>query len=154
MNIKKQPFKNVALLPEDHNMLGQIADSEQRTMTRQLSVIIRKYKSHLIKITNEYEIGLDKISNIKNLKEKNNQNQVIVFIDYINQSGSAFGTTKNGDQVFINSRIVKKNNLKIDRTYLGIIILNYEDKRNRVPYRAIELYPITKQANTCLQKMT
>ena len=37
-----QPFKNVALLPEDHAMLKKISDADQRTMTRQLSVIIRR----------------------------------------------------------------------------------------------------------------
>lgn len=36
------PFRNVALLPEDHDKLKSIASIEQRTMTRQLSVIIRK----------------------------------------------------------------------------------------------------------------
>ena len=35
-------FCNVALLPEDHEKLKQLANEEQRTMTRQLSVIIRK----------------------------------------------------------------------------------------------------------------
>jgi hypothetical protein len=35
-------FKNVALLPEDHELLRQIADKEQRAMTRQLSVMIRR----------------------------------------------------------------------------------------------------------------
>ena len=42
---KPLPFRNVALLPEDHVMLRQIADADQRTMTRQLSVMIRnEYK--------------------------------------------------------------------------------------------------------------
>ena len=36
------PFRNVALLPEDHDKLKSIASIEQRTMTRHLSVIIRK----------------------------------------------------------------------------------------------------------------
>jgi len=35
-------FCNVALLPEDHEMLRKMAEEDQRTMTRQLSVIIRK----------------------------------------------------------------------------------------------------------------
>jgi len=39
---KELPFRNVALLPEDHDKLKAIAVTEQRTMTRQLSVIIRK----------------------------------------------------------------------------------------------------------------
>lgn len=41
-NKKELPFRNVALLPEDHDKLKSIAVTEQRTMTRQLSVIIRK----------------------------------------------------------------------------------------------------------------
>ena len=35
-------FCNVALLPEDHDRLRELAEADQRTMTRQLSVIIRK----------------------------------------------------------------------------------------------------------------
>lgn len=35
-------FRNVALLPEDHALLRSMAAEEQRTMTRQLSVIIRR----------------------------------------------------------------------------------------------------------------
>ena len=35
-------YCNVALLPEDHEMLRDLADADQRTMTRQLSVIIRR----------------------------------------------------------------------------------------------------------------
>ena len=41
-NKKELPFRNVALLPEDHDKLKAIAVTEQRTMTRQLSVIIRR----------------------------------------------------------------------------------------------------------------
>jgi len=39
---KHYKFCNVALLPEDHDKLKQLANEEQRTMTRQLSVILRK----------------------------------------------------------------------------------------------------------------
>ena len=39
---KEQPFRNVALLPDDHEKLKELADLDQRTMTRQLSVIIRR----------------------------------------------------------------------------------------------------------------
>jgi len=35
-------FRNVGLLLEDHEMLRQLADREQRSMARQLSVLIRK----------------------------------------------------------------------------------------------------------------
>ena len=39
---KKNTFHNVALFKEDHDLLRQLAEREQRSMARQLSVIIRK----------------------------------------------------------------------------------------------------------------
>ena len=38
----KQKFKNVGLLKEDHDLLRELAEREQRSMARQLSVLIRK----------------------------------------------------------------------------------------------------------------
>ena len=38
----KQQFQNVGLLKEDHDLLRQLPDSQQRSMARQLSVLIRK----------------------------------------------------------------------------------------------------------------
>ncbi len=39
---EQRRFCNIALLPEDHERLKELASDEQRTMTRQISVIIRK----------------------------------------------------------------------------------------------------------------
>jgi ferredoxin-fold anticodon binding domain-containing protein len=41
---KSEPmvFQNVGLLKEDHDLLRKLADAEQRSMARQLSVLIRK----------------------------------------------------------------------------------------------------------------
>ena len=38
----KVQFQNVGLLKEAHDMLRNLAEQEQRSMARQLSVIIRK----------------------------------------------------------------------------------------------------------------
>jgi|TARA_R110000824_G_scaffold53604_2_gene148296 hypothetical protein len=38
----KQKFQNVGLIKEDHALLRELADGEQRSMARQLSVLIRK----------------------------------------------------------------------------------------------------------------
>jgi hypothetical protein len=38
----KQKFQNVGLIKEDHELLRKLADGEQRSMARQLSVLIRK----------------------------------------------------------------------------------------------------------------
>jgi len=39
---KQAQFQNVALLKEDHEVLRKLAEREQRSMARQLSVLIRK----------------------------------------------------------------------------------------------------------------
>jgi len=38
----KQKFKNIGLLEEDHVLLLEISRADQRSMARQLSVLIRK----------------------------------------------------------------------------------------------------------------
>ncbi len=38
----KQKFQNVGLLKEDHDLLRELAEREQRSMARQLSVLIRR----------------------------------------------------------------------------------------------------------------
>jgi hypothetical protein len=38
----KQKFQNVGLIKEDHDLLRKLAESEQRSMARQLSVLIRQ----------------------------------------------------------------------------------------------------------------
>ena len=39
---ERQKFCNVALLPEHHVLLRRMSEDDQRTMTRQLSVILRR----------------------------------------------------------------------------------------------------------------
>ena len=39
---EKVQFQNVGLIKEDHDLLKKIAQKEQRSMSRQLSVMIRK----------------------------------------------------------------------------------------------------------------
>ena len=39
---EKVQFQNVGLIKEDHDLLKKIAQKEQRSMSRQLSVTIRK----------------------------------------------------------------------------------------------------------------
>ena len=38
----KQQFQNVGLIKEDHDLLRKLAQYEQRSMARQLSVLIKK----------------------------------------------------------------------------------------------------------------
>ncbi len=48
--MKKNPvFKNVAVVEEDHELLRLLAEKEQRSMARQLSVMIRRATKDLEK---------------------------------------------------------------------------------------------------------
>jgi|TARA_R110002012_G_scaffold148419_2_gene307228 hypothetical protein len=41
--VKEEPkFRNVAVLLDDHELLRELAETEQRSMARQMSVLIRR----------------------------------------------------------------------------------------------------------------
>ena len=44
---EKVHFQNVGLIKEDHDLLRKVAASEQRSMARQLSVLIRKAEAEM-----------------------------------------------------------------------------------------------------------
>ena len=46
----KQQFQNVGLIKEDHDLLRKLAQSEQRSMARQLSVLIRKAVAEMLSL--------------------------------------------------------------------------------------------------------
>ena len=46
-NEDKVQFQNVGLLKEDHDLLREIAKLEQRSMARQLSVLIREFSRNM-----------------------------------------------------------------------------------------------------------
>jgi len=60
-----------------------------------------------------------------------------VFIDDITDAGSAFGATLDGETVFFNARIVNAIKAKGGDHVRAMVLPNYEDKRDRVKWRAI-----------------
>jgi hypothetical protein len=60
-----------------------------------------------------------------------------VLVDNITSVGSAFGATIEGEAVFINARIVSALKLKHGDHVRAFVLPNYEDKRDRVPWRTI-----------------
>jgi hypothetical protein len=62
-----------------------------------------------------------------------------VLVDNITTVGSAFGATVEGEAVFINSRIVAALKLKHGDYVRAFVLPNYEDKRDRVRWRAIRV---------------
>ena len=62
-----------------------------------------------------------------------------ITVDFITYSGSAFANCKDGDQVFLNPRIVTKMNLKKGDECRALLLENYEDKKNVTPWRAVRV---------------
>lgn len=60
-----------------------------------------------------------------------------VFIDDVTPMGSAFGATPEGEAVFINARIVNAVKIKHGDHVRVLVLPNYEDKRDRVRWRAV-----------------
>ena len=60
-----------------------------------------------------------------------------VFIDDVTPMGSAFGATPDGEAVFINARIVNAVKIKHGDHVRVLVLPNYEDKRDRVRWRAV-----------------
>ena len=60
-------------------------------------------------------------------------------IDYVTKTGSAFGVLHNGEQVFLNARIMKKMSLLEGDNCNAVMIKNYEDKRDITPWRAVRV---------------
>jgi hypothetical protein len=62
-----------------------------------------------------------------------------VTIHEVVDSGSAFGVTEDGDMVFINQRIVSAMDVKPGDVWDAYLLLNYPDKREMIPWRALRL---------------
>lgn len=62
-----------------------------------------------------------------------------IIVEVLTYSGSAFGATVEGEQVFINQRIVEAMGLTEGRTVLAYLLPNYADKRDTIPWRAMRV---------------
>lgn len=62
-----------------------------------------------------------------------------ITIHEVLDSGSAFGVTDDGDMVFINQRIIATMDAKAGEVWDAYLLLNYPDKREMIPWRALRL---------------
>ena len=60
-----------------------------------------------------------------------------LLVEYLTDTGSAFGVTPQGEQVFMNRRLVEKMNLVGGEVLDAFLLPNYPDKRETIPWRAI-----------------
>lgn len=65
--------------------------------------------------------------------------QMPAVVEIITYSGSAFAANEQGEQIFINSRIVDRCKLTDGVEVMVHALPNYEDKRQSIPWRAMRV---------------
>lgn len=76
---------------------------------------------------------------INAMTPKSSKAEANIEIDFITYSGSAFGICENGDQVFLNARIINKMELNEGDVCHALLLENYEDKIDVTPWRAVRV---------------
>jgi hypothetical protein len=62
-----------------------------------------------------------------------------VIVENIALNGSAFGVTKEGENVFINARIVALLGIRIMDNIVAHVLPNYPNRKDQVPWRAVRV---------------
>lgn len=69
--------------------------------------------------------------------DPNRKQQVLV--EYITSTGSGFAITPQGEQVFMNKRLVDTMGVEPGDIYDAFLLPNYPDKRESIPWRALRV---------------
>ena len=64
-----------------------------------------------------------------------------IIVEYLTPTGSGFGVTPEGEQVFMNKRLVDTMNVQAGDIYNAFLLPNYPDKRDSIPWRAMRVEP-------------
>ena len=65
-----------------------------------------------------------------------------IMVEYITETGSGFAVNPEGEQVFMNKRLVDAVDVQPGDTYEAFLLPNYPDKRDQIPWRAMRVEPI------------
>lgn len=64
-----------------------------------------------------------------------------VLVEYLTESGSGFAITPQGEQVFMNRRLVEAMKVEVGDIYDAFLLPNYPDKQAQIPWRAMRVEP-------------
>ena len=65
-----------------------------------------------------------------------------IMVEYITETGSGFAVNPEGEQVFMNKRLVDAVDVQPGDTYEAFLLPNYPDKREHIPWRAMRVEPV------------
>ena len=64
-----------------------------------------------------------------------------IIVEYITPSGSGFAVNPQGEQVFMNARLVNAMKVEAGDTFDAFLLPNYPDKKEMIPWRAMRVEP-------------
>jgi hypothetical protein len=64
-----------------------------------------------------------------------------ILVEYLTPAGSGFAITPQGEQVFMNKRLIDAMNVKEGDIYDAYLLPNYPDKQSQIPWRAMRVEP-------------
>ena len=62
-----------------------------------------------------------------------------ILVEYMTPAGSGFAITPQGEQVFMNKRLIDAMNVQEGDVYDAYLLPNYPDKREVIPWRAMRV---------------
>ena len=65
-----------------------------------------------------------------------------IMVEYITETGSGFAVNPEGEQVFMNKRLIDAVDVQPGDTYEAFLLPNYPDKRDQIPWRAMRVEPV------------
>lgn len=65
-----------------------------------------------------------------------------ILVEYLTATGSGFAVNPQGEQVFMNKRLIDAMNVQPGDYYNAYLLPNYEDKREQIPWRAMRVEPV------------
>ena len=64
-----------------------------------------------------------------------------ILVEYLTPSGSGFAVNPQGEQVFMNKRLIDAMNVQPGDIYNAFLLPNYPDKQDQIPWRAMRVEP-------------
>ena len=77
-----------------------------------------------------------------NIFDISNTRKQQIIVEYITDTGSGFAVNPQGEQVFMNARLVNAMKVEPGDSYDAFLLPNYPDKREQIPWRAMRVEPI------------
>ena len=117
-------------------------DSENASKQTESETVYDSNLAHRIKETKKSNQGERRMEIVQGRDMKDFDTvKMPAVVEMNTYAGSAFAVNSQGEQIFINSRIMERMELEKGDQVTAYVLPNYEDKRDTIPWRAMRVDP-------------